>query len=120
MTKHIGACRRAKAAGKPRGGDAGEPAKRVFHLVVEGGGPYWLHLAVPEDAPLSTVDGFLRRIWLECCQHMSAFTIAKRRYSVAPMRELDEKGMNVALGKVLQAGMKFGHEYDYGSTTDSG
>jgi hypothetical protein len=33
------------------------------------------------------------------------------------MRDLDEKGMNVALDKVLRPEMKFSHEYDFGSST---
>jgi hypothetical protein len=37
---------------------------------------------------------------------------------MSPMRELEEKGMNVALGNVLRPKMKFLHEYDYGTTTE--
>lgn len=107
MTRHLEACDRPVAGGKH------------FHLVVQArySTAYWIHLAAPVDAPLSKVDDFLRHIWLECCGHLSAFEIAGRRYSVAPMAELDEKGMRPALSRVLDVGTKFSYEYDFGTTT---
>lgn len=98
---------------------------RSFHLIVEGGSPkiYWLHLAVPQDTPLSTLDKFLRHTWLECCGHLSAFTIDGHRYALAPMSDgfdssFQESSMDVPVSQVLRAGTKFIHEYDYGSTTE--
>jgi hypothetical protein len=55
---------------------------------------YWLFTAVPADASLKDLDGFLRQTWLECCGHMSAFR---------------EKRIE---------GAKLVHEYDFGSTTE--
>ena len=34
---------------------------------------YWLLLDLPLTASLKNLDDFLRKIWLECCGHMSAF-----------------------------------------------
>ncbi|MCM1525550.1 MAG: hypothetical protein NC120_13975 [Ruminococcus sp.] len=34
---------------------------------------YWLYVDIPTSSALSTLDNFLRKIWLECCGHMSAF-----------------------------------------------
>jgi len=92
---------------------------KIFHLVVEGRywSDYWMHLEVPADAKLEVLDSFLRRIWLECCGHMSAFTIEGITYSVAPMADFDDKSMGARLDKVLSPGMKFHYEYDFGSTT---
>ena len=78
---------------------------------------YWLHLGVPVEARLSKLDDFLRRIWLECCGHFSAFSIDGQRYASGPMAELEERSMQVPLSRVLQVGMRFSYEYDYGSTT---
>lgn len=78
---------------------------------------YWLHLEVPADARLEVLDSFLRQIWLECCGHMSAFTIEGKTYSVAPMADFDDENMKIRLDEVLIPGMKFFHEYDFGTTT---
>jgi hypothetical protein len=89
-------------------------------LLVEGryATAYWMHVAVPAEATLTGLDQFLRKIWLECCGHMSCFTIGGTRYSRSPMTELDEKRTSVRLNRVLEAGLKFSYEYDYGSTTE--
>jgi len=36
---------------------------------------YWMHLEVPTTITLADLDGFLRDIWLECCGHLSSFSI---------------------------------------------
>ena len=33
---------------------------------------YWLHVEGRETASLQQLDSLLRRVWLECCGHMSA------------------------------------------------
>jgi len=121
MTKHLAACRQShtlklKGQGKLR-------RTSLFHLWVGGGPMFWLHLAVPADATLRDLDQFLRDIWLECCGHLSAFTIYGTRYDVdaSAAREwgdLDTRSMNVPLRKVIQPGIKFEHEYDFGTTTE--
>jgi hypothetical protein len=114
MTRHLTKCSRTQTQATP--GKQG-PAS-AFHLVVEGGWKvYWLQLSAPVRAPLSELDGFLRRIWLECCGHMSAFEIAGIRYSCSPMME-EERGMETPLGRVLDVGTRFSYEYDFGSTTE--
>lgn len=117
MTQHLKSCRE-KNPPKPQG--KAKPRKeKVFHLVVEGRylPRYWMHLEMPAKASLAHLDAFLRRVWLECCGHMSAFTIEKKRYSASPMMEWEEEGMGVALDEVLRPRLKFYHEYDYGTPT---
>src|ERR1035441_4646665 len=60
-----------------------------FHLLVEGryATAYWMHLAVPAEATLAELDRFLRFTWLECCDHLSGFTIGGNRYPCSPMGE---------------------------------
>lgn len=115
MTRHVSQC---KSPDHPEGSGI-----QGFHVLVEGGYPktYWLHLAVPQESTLSKLDKFLRDIWLECCGHLSAFTIDQQRYAAMPMNDgfgPQERSMNVPVGRVLRAGTKFIHEYDYGSTTE--
>ena len=60
---------------------------------------------------LSTVDDFLRKIWLECCGHLSAFRSPKR--SAYGEIAASKKLYNFIKGdKIL-------HEYDFGTTTES-
>jgi hypothetical protein len=117
MTRHLDKCQAEHSAG-----DATQ--KRIFRLQVEGRGSpeYWMHIEIPADASLKALDSFLRETWLECCGHLSAFTIEGQTYDASP--EVDPwtgrkpKGMSAKLGDVLEPGMKFGHEYDFGSTTE--
>lgn len=123
MTRHLTRCRsqRPPQKGKPR---------KTFHLLVQGQylPEYWLHVEVPAAAALHLLDAFLRDIWLECCGHLSAFTIEGVRY------ELDTggidvmwseifgspeptRGMSARMDLALRPGLKFLHEYDFGTTT---
>ena len=69
---------------------------------------YWLYLEASADALLEDVDYLLRKVWLECCGHMSAFFAGRR----------EELGMQEKVGAVLATpGFRFSHEYDFGSTT---
>jgi len=87
------------------------------YLLKAGAGPFWVYFEVDSQNTLEKVDGFLRNLWLDCCGHMSAFTIANQSYSVAPQGELGDKSMKIALKTVLFPGVAFSHEYDFGTTT---
>ena len=105
MTRHLAKC--AGPALPPEGATADKARTGPsFHLLVEGryATAYWMHLAVPATATLTRLDRFLRDIWLECCGHMSGFTISGNRYSGSPEAEYDEKRMNVRLDRVLEPG----------------
>ena len=121
MAKHLDSCFQRKTRFKNLQTTQKSPLqnKTFFHLLVEGQElpEYWLHLQTPSHARLVDLDNFLRLIWLECCGHLSAFTIDEQRYSVKPMEEFNEKDLGITLGKVLRPGMDFYYEYDYGSTT---
>lgn len=117
MTRHLKICgKELSTASTP----ANKPRRQSFHLVVEGrfDKMYWMHLAVPADSPLITLDAYLRRMWLECCGHMSGFTIGGVKYASQVMEEFAEEGMGKRLDRILAPGMSFNYEYDYGSTTE--
>ena len=119
MTKHLKSCRQKESgSGQPSASRSKHPAK-AFHIVVQGryAPDYWMHLEVPADAKLEVLDDFLRGIWLECCGHLSAFTIEGTTFSVSPMAEYGDRSMRAKLGGVLNPGMTFYHEYDFGTTT---
>lgn len=119
MTRHLKSCKQGESV--PQTAQPGRSLRKTktFHLIVEGhySPDYWIHLEVPANANLEVLDRFLRRIWLECCGHMSAFTIEGKRYSVAPVADFDEESMRAGLSDVLCPDMKFYYEYDFGSTT---
>jgi len=122
--RHLKKCVPAHDSGK------GKPV-RLFHISAEGryAPGYWMHLEIPASATLADLDGFLRPIWLECCGHLSAFTIGYTSYELdtgmvdamwkdffGPSRPT--RSMNVKLQKVLSVGDTFSHEYDFGTTTE--
>lgn len=124
--RHLALC--APAHDESRG-----PRQHLVHLRVTAPGlpAYWLDLEARDDARLTALDNVLRRIWLECCGHLSSFDIGAVHY-FSPGYDLREsaglwgpfeprrieRSMNVTLERSLPAlGQRFTHEYDFGSTT---
>jgi predicted RNA-binding Zn-ribbon protein involved in translation (DUF1610 family) len=88
-----------------------EASQECLLVKVEGAydKKYWLYLDIPKRSALSRLDNFLRKIWLECCGHMSKFHI---NYSIEiPMRTRMGKIDKLGIGSWLE------YLYDYGSTT---
>ncbi len=122
MTKHLTSCIQRERAPHVSSPAKNQPEVKTLHLVVEGRyrPGYWMHLGARSDATLEDLDIFLRNAWLECCGHMSAFTIEGREYASSGLfgELLDwQESMDIALGEALTPGMKFEHEYDFGTTT---
>ncbi|MFH1200451.1 MAG: hypothetical protein V1708_05265, partial [Candidatus Micrarchaeota archaeon] len=112
VSRHLEKCPRRRQP------SAGSQAK-FFHILVEGSGApwYWMRLAARESATLKDLDGFLREEWLECCGHLSEFKIEGMRYSI-DAEDGDCQDMSRKLSQVLAQGLKFTHEYDFGTTTE--
>jgi len=66
---------------------------------------FW-HLLVNGNSSFKTLDTFLRKIWLECCGHLSNFH--HKNFKIGMSKKFDE---------ILSPQLKFEHEYDYGSST---
>jgi hypothetical protein len=91
MTQHLKYCKQRTAMMKEAGaggagGDSDVQKARIFHLLVEGKylPMYWMHLEMPAQATMLDLDDFLRAIWVECCDHLSAFKVGKISFS-SPM-----------------------------------
>ena len=86
-----------------------EEAQACYLLKIEGYdvNGYWLFVDMPLTSTLSTLDGFLRSIWLECCGHMSMFFLP-------PM---DEISMSTKVGRISK-GTVLLYMYDFGSSTE--
>ncbi len=98
---------------------------KLIHLTVQGryAPQYWMHLEVVANAKLKALDKVLRDTWLECCGHLSAFTIEGKRYVSMVDRNaffdfgVKENNMNFEIDAVVKPGLRFGYEYDFGTTT---
>ena len=130
--RHLTACRtRARIEESVSGTSAKAPEEayakvRSFHIVVKDryDSSYWIHLDTPKASKLRDLNTFLRNIWLECCGHLSAFTISGVMYNSDDTTQfisfgsLLPKNMHVPLYKVLRPGKTFQYEYDFGTTTE--
>ena len=108
MTKHLQSCMEKSQIDEKFTKDSSSLLK-FFHLLVEGHHlpEYWMHVKVSSHARFEDLDNFLRKIWLECCGHMSAFRIGR-----------EEVKKSKKLEYVLHPGMRLNYEYDFGSTTE--
>jgi hypothetical protein len=118
MNKHLALC-------APKHDRRNGPPSDLFQLHVEGNGApmFWLDVEVKGESPIRRLDDLLRRVWLECCGHMSAFETGGLRYSVLVDNEFgptrDERSMSAKVSQVLTSpGQRLSYEYDFGSTTE--
>lgn len=142
MTRHLQSC--LAKNGLPR-----QPRRRhvrSIHLFVEDDyrPEYWMHLAAPASITLEELDQYLRDVWLECCLHLSSFSIGRNNYFcpeyfisiygeeaeggngplaglagiIALLGEEEEQQMNVQLSQVAPPGVRFRYEYDFGTTSE--
>ncbi len=134
MSRHLSACKaRAQAIEEANKATKSARPKRkpetIFHLRVEDAySPlYWLHLEVPGTATFADLDSYVRRLWLECCGHLSEFVLDGVHYSSYPddglglmggMMGFVEVDMNHKLSKALSVGNTFGYTYDFGTSSE--
>ncbi|HEY2811206.1 MAG TPA: hypothetical protein VGJ00_07470 [Rhabdochlamydiaceae bacterium] len=79
---------------------------------------YWMYIAIPKDLSLGKLDQFLRNIWLECCGHLSEFTIGNRRYMSHTESGNPSQSMKNKMDQILSPGMILDYVYDMGSSTE--
>ncbi|MTI70036.1 MAG: plasmid pRiA4b ORF-3 family protein [Firmicutes bacterium] len=78
---------------------------------------YWMYLEVSENTTLKDIDKFLRKKWLECCDHLSMFDIDGDTYKYSSMENYPCESKKVTVKDVFYEGLKIRYEYDFGSTT---
>ena len=114
MARHIRACRR-KLAG------AGVADGLLVALEDRSLPSYWLVVEVAPTATWDDLDDFLRRIWVECCGHLSCFEAGSTTfaYDVTGAAEWadDPRSMEESICDSVAGGSWFHYEYDFGTTT---
>ncbi len=112
MSKHLAACPQRRAVIEAADGKKGE-SQTLFHLRAQDndGGDYWLDLEMHGNSALSTLDHYLRAIWLECCGHLSEFSTG-RRYGEEISQDRKAKA-------VFTVGESLLHLYDFGTTSET-
>jgi hypothetical protein len=112
ITKHLAACvqRQTSIEKAARKKTAGET---LYHLRVQdaGGGEFWLNLEMRGSSTLDDLDEYLRAIWLECCGHLSQFSVGGWRGNEIPMKRRAEE--------VFQNGIELTHIYDFGTSSQT-
>lgn len=76
MGKHLARC----LMKQPADSIVDDDERVSLHLQVTTRYPsdYGLHVLVDERATFKTLDTFLRKLWLECCGHMSQFFVGRQ------------------------------------------
>lgn len=109
MTKHLAKCEKRFAAIE----SAKQPAETIWHLRVQDAGSkdFWLDLEMHGSASLEKLDHYLRAIWLECCGHLSQFTIGGwGGHEVGKSRKAND---------IFASGETLRHLYDFGTTSET-
>ena len=113
MLGHLPACRRRKeivaASDRKPGAKVG-----ITHLRVTDHWrrDFWLDPEMQGLATLRDLDQYLRRIWLECCGHLSMF-------STGGWGDIDEIPMTTRIDQALQPGVELVHIYDFGTSSET-
>jgi hypothetical protein len=112
MARHLGSCPAREERIATAAARTSQRKGTAFHLQVQdaGSGRYWLHLEMVASAPLTALDRYLRAIWLECCDHLSSFSVG----SAWSGREV---GMTRKAGQVFRSGVELTHVYDFGTSS---
>ena len=112
MPKHLATCSKRQAA--IENGERGKGDREtLYHLRVRDAfqRQYWLDLEMSGSRALRHLDHYLREIWLECCGHLSQFSVGGWGGGELPMgRKIDQ---------VFQDGAELTHIYDFGTSSET-
>lgn len=88
-TKHLSACPKRQmnivTAEQKKGG-----SETLYHLRVQDAwrNEFWLDLEMRGSSTLKDLDFYLRGIWLECCGHLSRFSIGGKEDCILRVQRL--------------------------------
>ena len=113
LSKHLQTCvKRQEAVDAANQGKSGK-VQRLYHLQVRDAWQpgFWLHLEMNGTATLKDLDNYLRAIWLECCGHLSQFSVGGWSGS--------EIGKGRKASQVFDKGVELTHIYDFGTSSET-
>ena len=112
VSKHLDKCpKRIEAIQSAEA--SSRPVETLWHLRVQDAyaKDFWLDLEMNGSAKLDKLDTYLRAIWLECCGHLSEFTIGGwGGEEVAISRKADA---------IFEPDLVLRHLYDFGTTSET-
>ncbi len=76
---------------------------------------YWLFINMKSTSKLSSLDGFLRKIWLECCNHTSQFSFSESGYPIPFSRKIDQVFL-LDSDKILKTKLHYKYDFDNPTT----
>lgn len=112
MLKHLSACPKRQTVIEES--EQGKGAREtLYHLRVQDawGGDFWLDLETRGSATMNELDKYLRAIWLECCGHLSEFSVGGWGGG--------QVAMNRKVSIVFQNASELTHIYDFGTTSET-
>ncbi len=112
MTRHLSTCPERRTIIEETERTTG-PGDRLYHLRAQDRSfnAFWLDIEMRGSATLQDLDDYLRAIWLECCGHMSRFSISGW--------DSDDIPMALAISQVFQPGLTLLHTYDFGTESNT-
>ncbi|MDO8871913.1 MAG: DUF6398 domain-containing protein [Methanoregula sp.] len=105
--EHLESC--LQKTGWPQSGEPG----LLIRVMGTNNRRYWLMVLAGPETTLSDLDRLIRGVWVECCGHLSAFSIGNTSFN----SDGEGEGMNVYIRDVLVAGDTCSYRYDFGSST---
>lgn len=90
-----------------------QPSENIWRIRVQDAynSDFWLELDMRGSASLTQLDKYLRAIWLECCGHLSEFTLGGWGGSkLGKARKADD---------TFDPGMVVRHIYDFGTSSET-
>jgi hypothetical protein len=115
LTKHLKTCVARHKAIENTETDKKTAKKKqsLFHLQVKDAylSDFWLHLEINGHANLGDLDQYLRVIWLECCGHLSQFSVGGWGG--------EELSMEVNIERIFTPGLELTHIYDFGTSSET-
>jgi hypothetical protein len=110
MIQHLRACSQREEAIASAAQKSGK-SETLYHLRIEDSwsADFWLDLEMRGSATLQTLDRYLRAIWLECCGHLSRFSIGGWSG--------DEIPMSRKAARVFGPDVELTHIYDFGTSS---
>jgi hypothetical protein len=113
VVKHLDKCSKRRKLFPLQSEASSRPEETIWHLRVQDAydKDFWLDLEMVGSASLDKLDKYLRAIWLECCGHLSKFTIG------------GWGGMDVGKARkanaIFEPGLVLRHLYDFGTTSET-